>query len=236
MFHVPPDWKQLGVDVAGLELRCLAHYMSRYDGGAYGELVLGEKPNDIHTKNAEILGLSRDAAKTWFYGWLYGAGDAKLGSVMRPGASEQECIKLGRKGRKVFLKALPALGHLIEAVQSAGKQRGYLLLIDGRRVYTRSEHSMLNSLLQGTGSVICKRWIVEYNRRMVQEFGPQGWDGQWAALGWIHDEVQLAVCPKIATRSADILLDSIRHMTTHFRFRVPLDGEAKIGNNWRDCH
>jgi len=113
---------------------------------------------------------------------------------------------------------------------------GYMLLPDGRRVYIKQEHSALNYLLQGAGAIICKRWIVTFNRKLIAEFGQQGWDGKWAALGWIHDEIQLAVRPEIAERVKEILIESIREMTQHFNWRCPLDGEAKVGSNWAECH
>lgn len=236
LFHVPKGWVQIGADAAGLELRCLAHYMAKYDDGEYGKGVLAEKPDDVHTRNAGVLGLGRDDGKTWIYAFLYGAGDGKLGSISVPGASPEKQKAVGSKFRKKFLKGVPAMKMLVDGVKAQAKKRGYLHLIDGRRVYIRSEHAALNSLLQGTGAVICKRWIVEFNRRLVARFGQQGWDGKWAALGWIHDEVQLAVRPEIADEVQEILVDAIRSLTQHFSFRLPLDGEAKAGANWKDCH
>src|ERR1019366_9528095 len=60
LFRVPERWVQLGVDVSGLELRCLAHYMARWDDGAYGLSVVAAKPNDVHTLHANLLGVDRD--------------------------------------------------------------------------------------------------------------------------------------------------------------------------------
>lgn len=236
LFHVPEGWVQIGADAAGLELRCLGHYMARYDDGTFGASVLAEKPNDVHTKNANILGISRDHGKTFIYAFLYGAGDEKLGKIVQPGLSSAKQKKAGTGYRSTFLKGLPALDRVIKAVQQSAKKKGYVGLIDERRCYIRSEHAALNSLLQGTGAVICKRWIVEFNRRLTVEFGPQGWDGKWAALGWIHDEVQIAVKPEIVDRVKELLLESIRHMTQHFNFRVPLDGDTILGSNWKECH
>lgn len=236
LFTVPPGWIELGADAKGLELRCLAHYMARYDDGAYGSLVLAKEPNDVHTSNAKVLGISRNDGKTFIYAFLYGAGDEKLGKIIAPGKTPQEQARIGKKARAHFLKEVPALGHLITDVREATNSVGYLKLIDGRRTYIRSEHAALNSLLQGTGAVVCKRWIVEYNRRLLAKYGPQGWTGQWAALGWIHDEDQLAVRKSIAKGAGRILVDSIRSLTDHFNFRVPLDGEAKYGKNWAECH
>lgn len=236
LFVVPDGWVLMGADAASLEARCLAHRMALYDGGTFGESVLSEKPNDFHTLNAVILGIDRDPAKTFFYAFLYGAGDEKLGKIIKPDASPEEHKQIGARARKRFLKGLPALKKLLDAVQTTAAAKGYLRLLDGRKCYVRSQHAALNSLLQGDGAVICKRWIVEFNRRLTAEFGPQGWDGKWAALGWIHDEVQLAVRPEIQERAAEIVVESIRHMTQHFAFRLPLDGEAKFGRSWCETH
>src|SRR5690606_10051889 len=69
-----------GHDGSGLELRCLAHYMARYDDGAYASVVVD---GDVHTVNQNAVGLNNRAnAKTWIYAFLYGAGDFTLGMTM----------------------------------------------------------------------------------------------------------------------------------------------------------
>lgn len=242
LFEVPAGWVQIGADASGLELRCLAHYMARYDGGAYGRVVLegrNEDGTDIHSVNRNALGWSgkegRDKAKTWIYAYLYGAGDEKLGSIERPDLPPQKQRQLGSSQRKRFENKLAAIGRLSADVK-ARVGRGYLVIPDGRRTYIRHSHAALNSLLQSAGAIICKRWIVEFNRRLTERFGPQGWQGQWAALGWIHDEVQLAVRPEIAEEVREILVESIRYVGELFAWRCPLDGEAKIGSNWKETH
>ena len=35
----------VGADMSGLEGRCFAHYLAKYDGGAYGELLLKGDPH-----------------------------------------------------------------------------------------------------------------------------------------------------------------------------------------------
>ena len=243
LFIVPPGWVMLGADASGLELRCLAHYMARHDGGAYAKIILegdSKLGTDIHSVNRNALGLEgakgRDDAKTFIYAFLYGAGDELIGAIVAPLASPEQQRRIGKKLRARFLKNLPALGYLVDGVKAKTRKNGFFKLIDGRRVYTRSEHSALNFLLQGTGAVICKRWIFEFNRRFITEFGPQGWHGKWAALAWVHDEVQIAVRPEIADRAATIVVESIRAMTDHFSFRCPLDGEAKLGPHWAATH
>ena len=238
LFGVPAGWTEVGTDVSGLELRCLAHYMAKWDNGEYGRVIL---EGDIHSVNRDALGFSpdnagRDRAKIWIYAYLYGAGDALLGEADCPNGSEEEKRAAGKRLRRRFEKRIPALGSLVETVRATAAVRGYLNLIDGRRAYVRSEHSALNTLLQGTGAVICKRWIVTDNRKLIAKYGPQGWNGKWAALGWFHDETQKAAREDIAEDVARIAVESIEDMTSHFKFRIPLTGEAKLGHNWAECH
>ena len=57
------SWLQVGVDASGLELRCLGHFMARYDEGAYIDVILN---GDIHTVNQLAAGLpTRNNAKTF---------------------------------------------------------------------------------------------------------------------------------------------------------------------------
>ena len=87
LFHAPEGYSLLGADASGLELRCLAHYMNRYDGGAYGKEILS---GDIHTANQNAAGLeTRPQAKTFIYGFLYGAGNEKIGQIIGKGAREE---------------------------------------------------------------------------------------------------------------------------------------------------
>lgn len=235
LFMVPDGWCIVGSDASGLELRCLAHFMARHDGGEYAKVVLAEKPNDVHTMHANLLGISRDTAKTFIYAFIYGAGNEKLGKILGA-TSPNRAKKLGAKTRAAFLEKLPALAALTKDVARAAANRGYFRGIDGRRVYIRAKHSALNTLLQHTGSIICKRWIVDFSRTLYETLGEPGWTGRWTPLVWSHDEVQIAVRDEYANSVRSVLLDSIRSMTQHFNFRLPLDGEARIGNTWAETH
>lgn len=105
LFSARKGWRLVGIDLAGVELRCLAHYMSRFDGGAYGRAVVeGKEANgdDVHSLNCIAMGLDpkgiyvaegktqtgRNLAKTFIYAFLYGAGDEKLGTIV--GVSDEE--------------------------------------------------------------------------------------------------------------------------------------------------
>ena len=72
LWIVEKGFKLVGVDAKGLELRMLAHYMN--DKEYTNEVING----DIHTANQIAAGLeTRDAAKTFIYAFIYGAGKKK---------------------------------------------------------------------------------------------------------------------------------------------------------------
>lgn len=242
LFRPPPGFQQMGADASGLELRCLAHYMARYDDGAYAKILL---EGDVHTANQVALGEfvpegkeGRDITKTWSYALLYGAGDGKLGCILKPALTEAQGTKIGKASRTAFLRNTPALKYLLDAVQRQAKKVGSFEVLDGRKVYVRSEHAALNTLLQSAGAVICKHWIVGFDKTMRESFGEQGMTDKhrWAGLGWIHDEIQVAVRPHIAPAACTIAIQSIERLTALFSFRCPLTGESRLGGSWAETH
>jgi DNA polymerase I-like protein with 3'-5' exonuclease and polymerase domains len=227
LYGVRPGFKQVGADLSGLELRCLAHFMARWDDGAYGDILLN---GDIHTANQEAAGLpTRDNAKTFIYGFLYGAGDAKVGQIVGKGAKEGKALK------EKFLASLPALGNLKKAVEKAADRR-YLIGLDGRRVAVRSKHAALNTLLQGAGALISKQWVIEVFEEAERRGLKYGWDGDWTLMGYVHDEMQFGVSEGLEEDFGKMVVECARKAGDFFKFRCPIDAEFKVGSNWADCH
>lgn len=236
-------WIQAGIDASGLELRCLAHFMSKYDNGAYADVILN---GDIHTVNQEAAELpTRDNAKTFIYGFLYGAGDEKIGQIV--GAGKER----GKELKKKFLENTPAIAALREGIQQTlvessrwvgGEQqvkwkRRWIKGLDGRKVHVRSPHAALNTLLQSAGALICKLWIVETEELLLKAGLKHGWDGDFAYMAWVHDEIQVACrTPEIAQQVIDTAQQAMRNVGEHFKFRCRLDTEGKMGPNWAVCH
>lgn len=224
LFTVPTSYRLLGADASGLELRCLAHYMANYDGGAYGREIL---KGDIHTANQKAAGLeTRNQAKTFIYGFLYGSGDAKTGQIIGKGAKEGKLIK------KKFLDKTPALKKLREAVNSASA-RGWIKGLDGRRLPIRHAHAALNTLLQSAGAIICKRWYV-----MIEDaLRSKGYTEEDVAIvAFVHDEVQVQVKKEIADEVGELILQAMKDTEKYYEFRCELDAEYKVGRNWADTH
>ena len=214
----------VGCDASGLELRMLAHYMKDED---YVRTVCegsSKDGTDVHTVNQRAAGLStRDNAKTFIYAFLYGAGDAKIGSIV--GGSAKDGAKL--KGK--FLEQTPALAKLIANV---GKQaaKGWVPGLDGRRIWVRSEHAALNSLLQGAGAIVMKKALVIFHDKIKTN----KWNVKLVAN--VHDEFQFECDRNIAEDAGKAAKMSIIEAGIHFNLRCPLDGEYKIGRNWRETH
>ena len=234
LFIVPSGWVLMGSDASGLELRCLGHYMAKYDGGAYIREIL---EGDIHTANQKAAGLEqRSQAKTFIYAFLYGAGDVKIGSIVQPLASEAKQRKLGKALKEKFLANTPALLKLRNYVAKAAK-KGWLKGLDGRKVYVRSAHAALNTLLQSAGALICKLWICEVERLALEAGLRHGWDGDFAFCAWVHDEIQVACRTReIAEQMGAISKAAMKEAERIFAFRCPLDAEFSIGSSWAETH
>ncbi|MGL5189982.1 MAG: DNA polymerase [Cetobacterium sp.] len=246
-FATGEPWIQVGVDASGLELRCLGHFMARYDGGAYIDIILN---GDIHTQNQNAAGLpTRDNAKTFIYGFLYGAGAEKIGQIV--GVFGEAGKKKGKELIDTFLEQTPAIAALREQVKNTlvasekwvggtmqvEWKRKYIRGLDGRRVNVRSPHAALNTLLQSAGALICKKWIVEWNNGMEAAGYKHGWDGDYCFMAWVHDEAQLACrTDEIADHAIVIAQEAMRRVGAHWDFKCQLDTEGKKGPNWATCH
>ena len=210
--------KLVGIDASGLELRMLAHYMNDED---YTNEILN---GDIHTTNQRLAGLeSRNQAKTFIYALLYGAGDAKLGSVAKRGKA------VGKQLRRQFLDSLPSFKQLIQRVQRESK-KGFLKGLDGRKLFVRSEHAALNTLLQGAGAIVMKEalvilehnlWLKRIDARIVAN---------------VHDEWQIECRPSVAEKVGKLGVEAIIQAGKNLNLNCPLDGDYNIGDGWHETH
>lgn len=190
--YIPSNYDSfVGGDGAALELRMLAHYLVSISQYLLDEAIKENNAKnikkyqsaltsaeeykhqilegDIHTHNQMLAGLpTRDAAKTFIYAFLYGAGNGKLGVLVGGGVEEGEIM------RQRFLDQCPCIPVLIEWVQSFAvtgglfkgvKYRpGTIPAIDGRPLMMRLDphsgevmtHKALNTLLQAAGSIVMK--------------------------------------------------------------------------------
>ena len=212
------NYKLVGTDASGLELRCLAHYLN--DTSYTDEILNG----DIHTKNMELAGIkNRDQAKTFIYAFLYGAGAEKIGKIIGAG-KEQGNVLINR-----FLSNLPSLKRLRSQVENAG-YRGKIKAIDGRYLKVRSAHSALNTLLQGAGAIICKHWLLRITHRVYNK------KLNVKLVASVHDEYQFEVHNKDISEFCSITKIAMKETENLLKLRCPLDNDYKVGTTWAETH
>lgn len=225
VFVAREGYKIVGCDAASCQLRMLCHYMG--DESYTNTIVNGrqEDGTDPHTVNMKLAGLSsRGQAKGFIYAFLFGAADKKLGLILGGSA------RRGKEARAKFLQGLPKLAALLNNVEKSWKKRGYLIGLDGRKIYVRSPHMLLVYLLQSAEAIMMKVAMCFMDKRI--KLG--GYDAKLVATA--HDEVQYEVLASHSEDVARILEDSIRDAYLHLECNVEGKGEADIGKTWAETH
>jgi|TARA_R110002111_G_scaffold124407_4_gene188522 DNA polymerase I-like protein with 3'-5' exonuclease and polymerase domains len=180
---------------------------------------------DVHTANQQMAGLeNRAQAKTFIYALLYGAGDAKIGSVVNGSAKD------GAELRQRFMANMPAYKRLSEAVMRKGQSQGKLLALDGRVLRVRSAHASLNTLIQGSSAVLMKKWFMYVDHHLRR----RKLDAKIVAM--VHDELVLETSDKDVDSAKDCVILSIRQVNKAYNLSCELDCDVQTGNNWSEIH
>ncbi len=223
LFTASPGLSMVGCDLAGVELRMLAHYLARWDGGRYAKVLLH---GDIHQENADKIGVSRKLVKTISYAFLYGAGDQKLGISYDKQLPPEKAKKKGKEIRKAYIDAIPGLEKLLEGVHKAS-ERGFVRGIDGRKILVDSKHKSLNYLIQGSSAVLAKKWMLLTHENLPQTA---------RQLAFVHDELQFE-CEEKEVDDLKFLLElSAVQAGEYYKLRCPIAAESKSGSTWADVH
>lgn len=222
VFIARPGFKLVGYDAKGLELRIMAHFMQDDE---FTEAVLNGDP---HQNNADKMGVTKKVSKPAMYACTYGAGDGKLGAIVGGGALEGAIV------REKLMEAMPGLRRLTEQVQQASK-RGYLYGLDGRKMPVRSEHSALNTLIQGGGAVFMK-YVMCILDDMIRENPFLLYN--YYKVGDFHDESQQEIRDneKYIELFSDLVVKSFSRAEADLGIRVPMGADIKVGANWAETH
>jgi DNA polymerase I len=235
LFHAPDGWTLIGVDAKALELRCLAGYLAHWDGGEYARVVTDESI-DIHTYNQEMFGVAtRDIAKRLLYGLLYGCGALKAGTIIDPNEKNELILReLGSTAINSFMQGIPALKELKNRIAHNIAKREYLIGLDGRPLFCRSDFKGLNVLLQSSGALIMKQVVIELHNKMYDLGYIYGHDWQQHAM--IHDEVQVSCPPAMVDTLTSVALEAFPASQQFFDFQCPIHGDAHVGYSWDQTH
>lgn len=211
----------VGYDASGLEMRMFGHYLN---DPVAAELYIYGDPHAVNTANLGLPPEDRDlVVKNGFYAFLYGAQDRRLDLTFNRGKG------FGKHAREILMATTPGLERAVKEAQDE-QASGWIETIDGGYVRCLSPHAALNSKLQSAGgitmkvaSIILDRWCQE-----------KGIDHM--KVGDIHDEGQHDVLASDAEEFGRLAVASIVAAGEDLGFRVPLNGEYKIGLSWAETH
>ena len=147
-FTPRPGFVYIIIDYSQQEYRLMLDYA--------GEHLLIDQINqgaDVHQAMAELVGITRQQAKTLNFAILYGAGVEKIARML--GVSIREATAL----RALYFRKLPKVKLFIEKVIEKGKARGFVVNWAGRRCAISNRewaYILPNHLIQGGGADVIK--------------------------------------------------------------------------------
>lgn len=242
IFVARPGMVIVGTDSDSCQIRMLA---ARMKDPAYTEAILNGKKEDgtdLHSVNMRAAGLkTRDQAKSFFYAFLFGAGDEKITKLTG---------KNGGALKREFLAGLPALGALIEKLKEEWRKNakkrfnpkfnrmeyydGWVEGLDGRPIYIASEHAILVYVLQSDEAIMMTKAYNLANQRLLDAGLEYGKD--FGFLTWMHDEYQVECLEKWKFVVKEICETSISDAAKFYNIDCPHIGSSDFGYNWAETH
>ncbi len=136
----------------------------------------------------------------------------------------------GFKTKEQFLERTPALKRLKKKDMPEAVKKGYLIGLDGRKLWLPSEHLAMSIYLQGFEAVIMKQAMRNYHEELRSKRIP------FKQCSFTHDEFQVETSPETADIVGQSMVKGIVEAGTNFRTNCPLDGEYKVGRTWAETH
>jgi DNA polymerase I-like protein with 3'-5' exonuclease and polymerase domains len=140
----------------------------------------------------------------------------------------------GKRIADTFLERMTGIKELIADCAKQSKSTGYVIALDGRHLFSRSPHSALNLLLQGSAGIIAKQWMVNYYH-MAQEKGLIPGVDFWQSA-YIHDEFQCPCIPQHVDLLSHCLVEGAAKVTQDFSMNLPIRSDVVSGSNWSQTH
>lgn len=146
--HNPGDYL-VSFDYDQVEYRLMIEYAREME---LANKIIHEKL-DVHNATAQMMGVSRQEAKTINFMLLYGGGSQKLADSLKITLEEARLLKAR------YFKTLPNIKAFISEVISVAEQRGYVFNWLGRKLYFPNPefaYKAPNALIQGGCADIIK--------------------------------------------------------------------------------
>lgn len=239
-----------GADGSGMQLRLLAHHLARYDGGLFAKVVSEADPHAYmrDTVGTDLMGEGdegRGKGKTLNYALVFGGGDRKLGSIVKPHASEAEQKRIGRIVKERLAERFGALDQLKADLKEFVERKGYVIGLDGRKAPCNKAHTALSTLLQMGEKIVMANALIIFDAEMqalgykpgVDDMGvanPKGADYEFCAN--VHDEFQADVRPSALEDYERLALLCVAEAGRRLGVKCPLKSDVKVGASWKDTH
>ena len=230
----------------------------KYDNGATAKELLEGDPHSKTAKSVYVEELEhvdinagdfskddpffkpfRDKSKNIYYAALYGAGDAKIASTA--GLPESRGKEISEKFWTAN-SATKALKDNLEKYWETVGIKKYVPAIDGRILMTRKKSALLNTIFQSCGGIamdyaccFMDAWLggLKWKDRKPY-YLYKGYEVR--RVGYYHDEIEFECEEPIAEEVARMIEKAIAKAGEFLKLNVPLAGEGKVGNNWKETH
>lgn len=254
-----PGYTLVGYDASALEARVEAHFCYPYEGGKdYADTLIN---SDVHMRTVEMVFLEevkhllgterwnkndpevvpwRNAAKGLYYAAGYGASSKKIASMLGVSQPDAEEV-LERYWEAAKPKAI-FRDRITQFWETKGDKK-WIPGIDGKRIYTRSKHSVVNTAFQSCGAIAMEystifmdKWLggITLDKDGVPCYVYK--DSKLYRVGWFHDELIWEVPEHLAVEIGEMGVRSIESAGRMLKMRVPLTGEYKVGSSWASTH
>ena len=219
----------VAADSDGNQLRAMANYVNNPE--VTEAIVSGSNDDgtDIHSRTANLVGVTRSTVKNLTYALLFGAGDGKLGEtagMKGDGKMLREKMEGAYEGLKPFVDNL----KYTWMVHRHSTGRGYVFGLDGRRVYCE-EFKAFNALLQAYEAITCKAACA----KAVAMCREENLDAK--LICFYHDEINMDVADRDTKRVGEILEYCLGpYVTEKYKLNIQMGGTAAVGDTWYDVH
>lgn len=159
------------------------------------------------------------------------------------GCSQSE----GRDVYDAFWNGAKPLAELKEKLtrfwETTGEKK-WIKGIDGRKLYSRSKHSLVNLLFQSCGAILMDyagiyldKWLGGIQVNPLDGTPGYLYRSQWVyRMGYFHDEFQMSAPKELADEIGQMGVRAIEQAGKYLKMRVPMGGEYTTGRDWSQCH
>jgi DNA polymerase-1 len=224
LFSAPPGWKLVEADYKAMELRLSAMYAGEHK---FAEIFY--KGEDFHWSTARMLfgenatKEHRRYAKSCNFGIIYGGGANSIASST--GVDIDHAKEIVTQYKRTF----SAIAKASKQAEQVWKDRGYLVLAHGARLYARTEeldvraYKAFNNLVQASVAQIAKMALLAVASQMPHA----------QPIAQIHDSLYVLVPEDTATEDAEKISELMTDacppwLEDRLEPKIRLEVEAKI--------